>query len=110
MSRRLCLIVLPLLLASCGEKVDPKEAVIQQEVARRVDTISEELKADQDRRYTIRVVTLCLLAGGSLVGLFRLGDNGSWLPSRAALTDPRREGPLPGRRIIEPSDPPRPHP
>ena len=104
MTRWMFIFALPLFLDSCDEKVDPKEAVIQQEVSRRVETIREDLKADQDRRYTLRVVTLCLLTGGSLIGLFRLGENGSWFPSRATLPDPRRESPLPGRRIIEPSN------
>lgn len=103
MSRWLSITILSLLLVSCEDKIDPKEAVIQQEVSKRVETIREDLKTDQDRRYTLRVVTLCLLAGGSLIGLFRLGENGSWFTTRTNLPDPRRETPLPGRRIIEPS-------
>ena len=98
-------IALTLFVASCEEKIDPREPVIQQEVSKRVETIREDLKTAQDERYTLRVVTLCLLAGGSLIGLFRLGENGSWFSSGARLPDPRRETPLPGRRIIESSRP-----
>ena len=105
MSGWIILFVLSLFLTSCEDKPNPKEAVIQQEVSRRVETIREDLKADQDRRYTLRMVTLCLLAGGSLIGLFRLGDDGSWFPSGSSLPDSHRESPLPGRRIIEPSRP-----
>jgi len=103
MNRWLSIIILFLFLVSCEEEVDPKEAVIQQEVSKRVETIRADLKTDQDRRYTLRVITLCLLAGGSLIALFRLGENGSWFPTRANLLDARRENPPPGRRIIEPS-------
>ena len=80
---KLPVIALTLFVASCEKKIDPKEPVIQQEVSKRVKTIREDLKTDQDERYTLRVVTLCLLAGGSLIGLFRLGENGSWFSSGA---------------------------
>jgi cytochrome c-type biogenesis protein CcmH/NrfG len=109
---KLIALVLPLLLASCDEEITAKEAAIRQEVAKRTETIREEMKSDQDRRFTIRVVALSLLAGGSLFGLYRLGGNARWLTSREqqearpliAEREPDRQAERVslGRRVIEP--------
>ena len=114
---KLIALVLPMLLASCDEEVTAKEAAIRQEVAKRTETLRAEMKSDQDRRFTIRVVALSLLAGGSLIGLYRLGGNARWFASRdrqeahplipERQPDRQSERGMPGRRVIEPpgSDP-----
>jgi len=100
-----------MLLTSCDEEVSPKEEAIRQEVNKRSEIIREEMKTDQDRRSTIRVVVLSLLAGGSLIGLFRLDGNARWFSSReqrdanSLIPDPQLDRqservPL-GRRVIE---------
>ena len=100
-------LALPILLASCDEEVTAKEAAIRQEVNKRTETFREEMKSDQDRRFTIRVLALSLLAGGSLIGLYRLGGNSRWFSStewQAANPlsgDPQPDRPPAGRRVIE---------
>ena len=64
--------VMLLLLSSCGEDIDPKEAAIQREVAKRVETLRKEMKDDQDRRHTIRVVFCCLVIAGALICVVRI--------------------------------------
>lgn len=112
---KLIALALPMFLSSCDEEVSTKEAAIRQEVNKRTENLREEMKSDQDRRFTIRVVALSLLAGGSLIGLYRLGGNGRWLSSRERqaanplIADPQPDRPPAGRRVIEPpgSAPPR---
>jgi len=109
---QLIALALPMLLASCDEDVSPKEAAIRQEVNKRAETLREEMKSDQDRRFTIRVVVLSLLAGGSLIGLYRLGGNARWFSSRERhearpliselQPDRQPDRAPPGRRVIEP--------
>lgn len=106
---RIIVPVLALLLCSCDEEVSPKDAAIRQEVSKRVETIREELKVDQDRRFTIRVVAFSLLAGCSLVALFRLGADGRWFPSLEGrgtniplAPENRPANSSSGRRVIEP--------
>ena len=120
---KLLAFALPLLLVSCEEEVTVKEAAIRQEVAKRTETLRVEMKSDQDRRFTIRVVALSLLAGGSLLGLYRLGGNTRWFASRdrqethplipeqqrelipERQPDRQSERVMPGRRVIEPPGP-----
>ncbi len=79
---RILMLVFVLSLVACeDERTSPDEARVQQEVARRVEAMRAEMKIAEARWRTIRVATLCLLAGGSLILL--LGgytDN----PERAA--------------------------
>ena len=104
---QLIALALPMLLASCKEEVSTKEAAIRQEVNKRTETLREELKSDQDRRFTIRVVALTLLTGGSLIGLYRLGGNARWFSFRERqaanplIADPQPDRPPAGRRVIE---------
>ena len=112
---KLLAFALSLLLVSCEEEVTVKEAAIRKEVAKRTETLRVEMKSDQDRRFTIRVVALCLLAGGSLIGLYRLGGNAQWFTSRERhearpliperQPDQQSERVMPGRRVIEPPGP-----
>lgn len=98
---------IPIFLTSCDEQVSPKEAAIQQEVAKRAEALREEMKSDQDRRFTIRVVALSLLAGGSLVVLYRLGGNARWFSfrerqdSNPLIAERQPDRPPAGRRVIE---------
>ena len=104
---KLITFTLPIFLASCNEQVSPKEAAIRQEVAKRSEIIREEMKSDQDRRFTIRVVVLSLLAGGSLIGLYRLGGTARWFSVRdrqaanPLIADQPPDRPPAGRRVIE---------
>ena len=112
---KLLAFALPLLLVSCEEEVTVKEAAIRKEVAKRTETLRVEMKSDQDRRFTIRVVALSLLAGGSLLGLYRLGGNTRWFASRdrqethplipERQPDQQVERVSQGRRVIEPPGP-----
>lgn len=110
---RFIALALPILLASCEEEVSTKEAAIRQEVNKRTEILREEMKTDQDRRFTLRVVVLSLLAGGSLIGLFRLGGNARWFSFRdrqvanPLVADRQPDRPSVGRRVIETPDPPR---
>ena len=74
-------LALPVFFASCNEEVDPNDPVIQREVAKRTEVIREELKTDQDIRHTIRLIAVCMLAGGTLFGLYRLAESGRWFSS-----------------------------
>lgn len=97
-----------LFLSSCDEEVSPKEAAVRQEVSKRVETIREELKDDQDRRFTVRVVAFSLLAGCSLIALLKLGADGRWFPllggqgtSASSIQENRPANLASGRRVIE---------
>lgn len=99
-------LVLSVLLVSCEGDVSLNEAAIQQEVANRVEVMRSELKVDEDRRKTTRVVCLTLLAGGSLVLLFRLRSPDQWFRPRSEdrrdLSVDRSVRPMMGRRVIDP--------
>ena len=104
-------LAMPLLLVSCDEEVTAKETAIRQEVNKRTETLREEMKSDQDRRFTIRVVALSLLAGGSLLGLYRFGGNARWFSLRERqvanplIGDRQPDRSPAGRRVIEPPGP-----
>lgn len=102
-------LVLSLLLVSCQDDVSAKDAAIQQEVANRVEVIRGELKVDEDRRMTIRIVCFTLLAGVSLVLLFRHGSQGRWFQDRsrtpqgiARISEDSSPPATSGQRIIDP--------
>ncbi len=110
MKQWLIVVPLTLLLSSCDEEVDPKEAAIQREVAKRVEIVRAEMKTDEDRRQTIRVVVYSLVIGGVLVCVIR------WQPSRGTIrqqpqspqiANQTRQSHPPGSRIIEPPNGPR---
>lgn len=110
------LLLLPLLcLTSCQEETSREEARIRREVDQRVEAIRTEMKVSEHRWRTIRTVTLCLLAGGSLIWLFNgggtvsprgrypsLADNGGYeTPNRRRVID---------RPYPDPDDEPGEHP
>ncbi len=102
-------LVLSLLLVSCQDDVSPKDVAIQQEVANRVEVIRGELKVDEDRRMTIRIVCFTLLAGVSLVLLFRHGSQGRWFQDRSrsarpisSFTEHQSPPATTGQRVIDP--------
>ena len=104
---KMLILALPVFFASCNEEVNPNDPVIQREVARRTEVIREELKTDQDVRYTIRLIAVCMLAGGTLFGLYRLAESGKWFSSSegrrttASIQGRRGEFPPIGRRVID---------
>jgi hypothetical protein len=69
------LFLLPLFwLSSCKEEgVSREEERFRNEVDRRVEVIRGEMKVSESRWHTVRIVTFCLLAGGSLIWLFNGG-------------------------------------
>lgn len=101
------ILALPVFFASCNEEVDPNDPVIQREVSKRTEVIREELKTDQDIRHTIRLIAVCMLAGGTLFGLYRLAESGRWFSSlespanTPSIQGRRREFPPIGRRVID---------
>lgn len=70
-----------LLLSSCKEdgRISREEERIRREVDQRVETIRSEMRFAQNRWHTVRIVSFCLLAGGSLIWLCQ----GSAAPGRA---------------------------
>ncbi|MBK1818276.1 hypothetical protein JIN84_21825 [Luteolibacter yonseiensis] len=65
---RILLLAFTLSLTACEEEqTSREEARVQQEVARRVEAIRTEMKTAEARWRTLRIGTLSLLAGGSLI-------------------------------------------
>jgi hypothetical protein len=96
------ILALMLLLAGCEEKVDPREAAIQREVSRQVETIRGEMKTTENGWRTVRVSGFCLLAGGCLIWL--LGGQGaapSAPGSRSRLSGGNLFDQPSGRRIVD---------
>ncbi len=75
------LFLVSLLLSSCreGGRISREEERIRREVDQRVETIRGEMKVSENRWHTVRIVSFCLLAGGSLIWLCQ----GSAAPGRA---------------------------
>jgi len=104
---RLLLLVLfaTVSLVSCDEEKRGKEdARVEEEVARRVEAIRAEMKITEARWRTIRVATLCLLAGGSLILL--LGGYAEKPEKTAAARLPGGESQTRRRVIDRPYDEP----
>lgn len=102
------LLVLPfvpvLWLSSCDSAQEPPadhEARIRREVEQRVDAIRSEMKVSEGRWRTARIVTFCLLAGGSLVWLFNGESGSSPKHGHPMRRDARNPDPGHHRRVIE---------
>ena len=96
---RILALVFTLSLVACeDEKTSRDEARVQQEVARRVEAMRAEMKIAEARWRTIRVATLCLLAGGSLILL--LGGHTD-KPAKAAAARLAGGDPQTRRRVID---------
>jgi hypothetical protein len=96
---RILLFGVMLSLVSCREdETNREEARVQQEVARRVEAIRTEMKTDETRWRTIRMATLSLLAGGSLILLL-----GGYFDRSDKPTSARLAGGEPNtrRRVID---------
>lgn len=98
-----CLMLLPMMwLFSCDEEKSTKEeARIQREVDQRVETIRSEMKVTENRWKTVRTVTFCLLAGGSLIWLFNDGGTDSGSGNYPSLSDGKNRDTPTRRRVID---------
>ena len=98
-----CLMLLPLMwLASCNEeRPSTEDARIQREVDQRVETIRTEMKVSEDRWHTARIISFCLLAGGSLIWLFNSGGFGSGRGAYAPVPDGKSPESQNRRRVID---------